>query len=197
MGRCRDSPVDDLNGLHFGVRVDQIGELIRDYHTVHHPSDDKRSYITNRYYLADAVFLVGLEGDGDVLRDIDGALKSPAFPPYLGRRSCPPAGKVSLGLRDSPLADSLRNEPWIASDWYRKKTDPELYLEVVCDAGPDDAAVAERDNPLSFSQTHRRYGARSVTHIVNGVHINNIESRKRRYVTEHDAISELKDSGGE
>jgi CRISPR system Cascade subunit CasD len=200
MGRGRNDPVDDLNKLRFGVRIDQVGELIRDYHTVHHPHDDKRSYITERYYLADAAFLVGLEGDEETLRNIDIALSTPAFPLFLGRRSCPPAKKLSLGLRDSNLIMSLKNEPWIASEWYRKKSEPETHLEIVYDADSDDVVtMIERDVPISFSQIHRRYGARNVTHIIRGVSINNLESRKQRTIvpTKHDAILELKNNRGD
>jgi len=198
IGRDRNDVIDDLNRLRFGVRIDQVGELLKDYHTVHHPLDGKRSYITDRYYLADAAFLVGLEGDETVLKSIDCALHSPAFPLFLGRRSCPPAGNISLGLRSSSLTDSLINEPWIASEWYRKKSDPELYLEIVCDAEPKDKSVTEKDSPISFSQTHRRYGARNVMYITKGVHISNVDSRRCRVssVAEHDAISELRNVGG-
>ena len=47
-----------LDRLRMGVRVDQPGELLRDYHTAHPIKG--AGYITNRYYLADAVFVVGL-----------------------------------------------------------------------------------------------------------------------------------------
>jgi CRISPR system Cascade subunit CasD len=195
IGRRREDSIDDLNGLRFGVRIDQKGELLKDFHTVHTPSD---VYITDRYYLTDAVFLVGLEGDDKLLTMIDNALKNPAFPLYLGRRSCPPAGKVSLGLRDSSLADSLRDEPWLASEWYRKKCDEDLYLETVCDAGPDDASVLERDVPITFNPIHRMYGTRDVAHNMQGVHVENASGRKRKnnISTDHDAISELKSNGG-
>ncbi|MCB5279503.1 MAG: type I-E CRISPR-associated protein Cas5/CasD [Candidatus Methanomethylophilaceae archaeon] len=200
MGIERTAPVDDFNKLRFGVRIDQVGELIRDYHTVHHPYDNKRSYITERYYLADATFLVGLEGDETTLKNIDFALNNPMFPLFLGRRSCPPANKLSLGLRDSNLMKSLNDEPWIASEWYRKKSDPELYLEIIHDANSDDiVTMEERDTPISFSQIHRRYGTRNVTHVINGVYISNPDSRRQRSIvsTEHDAILELKNNRGD
>lgn len=74
-----------------GVRVDQPGELLRDYHTAH-PAKGT-GYITNRYYLADAVFVVGLESeDTALLQKLEQALRAPAFPLFLGaapaRRRC-------------------------------------------------------------------------------------------------------------
>ena len=71
LGRKRDANLEDLNRLRFGVRVDQEGELLHDYHiaSIHGygpmiekiKNYDKKPFITHRYYLSDAVFLVGLE----------------------------------------------------------------------------------------------------------------------------------------
>ena len=75
MGRGRDEPLDDLRGLRFAVRVDQEGELLRDFHTAR---NEKTAYITERYYLADAVFLAGFEsGDEEFLRKLDAACALP------------------------------------------------------------------------------------------------------------------------
>ena len=83
--------------LRFGVRVDREGTLLRDYHTAH--PEKGSAYVTNRYYLADAVFVAGLESeDGALLERMGEALVSPAFPLYLGRRSCPPTGRIFLGI---------------------------------------------------------------------------------------------------
>ena len=80
MGRSREDPLDDLRSLRFGVRVDQPGTLLRDYHTVHHQEIEKRAYITERYYLEDALFLVGLEGDDGLLETVDQAPILSALP---------------------------------------------------------------------------------------------------------------------
>jgi CRISPR system Cascade subunit CasD len=74
MGRRRDDSITDLLGLNFGVRVDKEGVLLRDYHTA---KSEKSAYVTQRYYLSDAVFLAGLEGDNEFLSYIDQALRSP------------------------------------------------------------------------------------------------------------------------
>jgi len=191
MGRRRWESLDDFRSLRFGVRSDQVGDLIRDYHTVHHPTDDKRSYITERYYLTDATFLVGLEGDDKLLEQIDYALRNPAFPLYLGRRSCPPAGKVSLGIRNTMLVDSLSNEPWLASDWYKKRANQELNLEIAYDSDPNESAVTETDDPLSFDVKHRKYGTRNVVRSINGVHVVNANGRRRKTATDQDVILEV------
>ena len=97
ISREDDSKIRDLAGLRMGIRADREGSLLRDYQTVkakqnklYGPAKDM-AYVTNRYYLSDAVFLVGLEGDRKLLEQIKEALQSPAYPLYLGRRSCPPA----------------------------------------------------------------------------------------------------------
>ncbi|MFQ9792825.1 MAG: type I-E CRISPR-associated protein Cas5/CasD [Acutalibacteraceae bacterium] len=89
LGRRRDESLDDLTALTFGIRSDKEGELLKDFHMV--LKDKKTSYVTTRYYLADAIFLVGLESqDETFLKTLDQALQAPVFPLFLGRRSCPP-----------------------------------------------------------------------------------------------------------
>ena len=45
LGRRRDDSLEDLNRLRFGVRVDQEGELLHDFHMVR---GTKSSYVTTR-----------------------------------------------------------------------------------------------------------------------------------------------------
>ncbi len=189
-GRSRNDPVDDLAALRFGVRVDQIGTLIVDFHTARGP-DDKPPYITNRHYLADAAFLVGLEGDGVFLQELDESLRNPYYPLFLGRRSCPPAGRISLGIRDIPLEDALRGEPWLATDVYARRQPPMVSLDLSMDSDGD--GYLQNDNPVSFSQSKRVYGLRNVRYIPSAVNIKNERSRFRlEGVTEHDPFKQLR-----
>lgn len=145
--------------LRFGVRVDREGELLRDFHMVH--KDSKTDYMTNRYYLSDAVFLVGLESeDNALLERLDDALRHPAFPLFLGRRSCPPTPPLSLGVREGELLTVLGEAPWQASD-RRKKGVPSLRL--VTDGAPGESGGVQRDLPLSFDPTRRSFADRAVT----------------------------------
>ena len=64
LGYSRDEPLDRLNKLKFGVRVDKEGVRLHDYHTA---KGKKDTYVTHRYYLSDAVFLAGLESGGSAL----------------------------------------------------------------------------------------------------------------------------------
>ncbi|MDR1615602.1 MAG: type I-E CRISPR-associated protein Cas5/CasD [Syntrophomonadaceae bacterium] len=154
MRRTDDDGIKKIAALEFGVRIDQQGTLLRDFHTAR---NEKQAFISERYYLADAVFLAGLSGDNELLKTIDAALKAPKFPVYLGRRSCPPSGQLSLGMRDSGLLNALCDEPWQANDWYKREHEGSIDLEIIFDA-PD--GIIYQDIPLSFNQQHRRYGFR-------------------------------------
>jgi len=162
LGRARTDSVSDLNNLVMGVRLDQEGELLRDYHTAVPPG--KQAYITNRYYLSDAVFLVGLQGEETLLASLETALTNPVFPLFLGRRSCPPTGRLCLGLRKGKTAaQALREEPWQASAWYRASKPKAMKLQLLLEAAPQSpGAFYLRDAPVSFDQARRQHGFRSL-----------------------------------
>lgn len=120
LGRDRAEPVDDLARLKMGVRVDREGLLMRDYQTATGvvsaagKVDLGRTVISPRYYLADAVFLVGLEGiDRNLLTQIHGALRAPVWPLALGRKSFPPGEPLWLedALREEGLREALLTWP--------------------------------------------------------------------------------------
>jgi CRISPR system Cascade subunit CasD len=103
--RFEEDAIRDLsNSLKIGVLAERDGELFYDYQTV---KSAKSSWISKRYYLADASFIVGLEGEKELLEKVSFALTHPYFPLYLGRRSCPPVGQVVLEITDKTLRDSL------------------------------------------------------------------------------------------
>ncbi len=171
LGRHRDEDLSDLASLLFGVRADQPGAIIRDYQTVHEQAfwrnkDGKYAHITERYYLGDAVFVVGLSGEEELLLQIDSALQNPRFPLYLGRRSCPPEGRISLGIREGKsLLEALGSEPWQASSWFKQRQRNSIRLEIEMDGealGPSQRIYFQRDLPLTFDQRNRRYGFRQV-----------------------------------
>ena len=172
VGRRRTDPIEDLLALRFGVRKDQPGRIIRDFHTARTLDGKESMPLSNRYYLADAVFLAGIEGDRPLLEGIDEALQHPAFPLYLGRRSCPPTHPVALGLREATLLDALRAEPWLASPWFRKQQhshvfDAELLLDQeVVPAEERGAARGSRDVPVSFDPRRRDYDFRQVERLM-------------------------------
>ncbi|MFF0205804.1 type I-E CRISPR-associated protein Cas5/CasD [Streptomyces sp. NPDC005017] len=166
--RDDDMSLAPLSALRFGVRIDQPGTRIRDFHTAHHMDTGKAMPLSERFYLADAVFVAAVEGPHGLLTGLQQALRSPAYPPFLGRRSCPPARPVDLTLHDDArLEDVLAREPWQAADWYRRRrhTPPPETLTVLHETAPGDSASAAdtlRDQPVSFATAHRRHALRTV-----------------------------------
>lgn len=155
LGIPRGGDLSALRHLRMGVRVDREGELLRDYHT----AKGEKAYITERYYLCDAVFLLGLEGERVFLEEIQTALQNPGYAPYLGRRSCPPTLPLLLGLRESDLETALREEPSLTSDDGGGETRRRVLLD--CEPGAEDA-VFRQDLPLRFDRSGRCYGFRSL-----------------------------------
>ena len=187
LGRRRNEPVEDLCSLNFGVRVEEEGQLLRDFH-IARTEGDKKTYVTERYYLSDACFLVGLETGDEVLLDrIEKALVKPAFPLFLGRRSCVPTLPILIGRRQCCLLEALQREPWLASEYMQGKARGQVRLRLITDAGLDSTGAAvQRDLPLSFDPGNRRYGYRPLLE-----HPPVEPEVPRERETEHDAMSEL------
>ncbi len=191
LGRSRDSDLSDLNALRFGVRVEQEGMLLRDYHTV---CVTEKPYVTNRYYLADACFLVGLEGEASFLEQLSGALMNPVFPLFLGRRSCPPCQPLVLGIRDKDLIAALSDEPWRASEYMQKKLRgraDRAVLRIRADAPDGSSASKIRDAVISFNPRRRRYGYRNVIELSTAA-VSQKSSPTECCSAEHDPMEELR-----
>jgi CRISPR system Cascade subunit CasD len=167
LGRPRSAALDDLSALQMSVRVDQEGVFRMDYHTAGRDGllqPDGVSYrsdliVSRRYYLADARFLVSLQGDELLLRALDAALQRPVWPLYLGRKAFVPGEPVWLtdGLQPAwDLTHAMQHYPWLGSDERRYKQLSRL--RIVRD---DRDGTEERpDVPLSFAE--RRFAPRRV-----------------------------------
>lgn len=201
-GRRRQEPIKDLLGLILGVRTDQPGSLLRDYHTVSdyrgHPlpnaevdargrqkratapgqAKHKYTHVTERFYLEDAVFVAAVGGPADLLGALRQAVRRPAFPLALGRRTCVPIQPVLLepaatqgdraGLwAGDPLA-VLRQVLWQASAEHlrmlgRGRAGPATVdLPVTVDSRDGDDVLM--DLPCSFDPKTRSFGSRPVRH---------------------------------
>jgi len=180
LGRSRDQSPEDLARLRMGIRVDREGTVLRDFHTagggswpglkqygVAKASKGLFGTVTsNRYYLADAVFLVGLEGeDPDLLDSIDEALGRPRWPLFLGRKAFPPAEPVCLpdGLRiGTALEDALRAAPWLARRDGPRREEPPEALRLVLECRPGEEGEPRQDVPISYRSDARDFGVRHV-----------------------------------
>ena len=183
LGRPRDAGVDDLVALRFGVRADRPGEVLRDFHTLSSLFDEKGSFtpgggrlptasggyrsaatstqVTERFYLSDACFVAGLEGAPSLLATLDDALRFPAFPLYLGRRSCPPDRPLRLGIHDGSLLEVLGSLAWQAGAENAFDA-PSVRCEAVVEDPLGDRELV--DEVRSFHPIHRSYSRRRVRH---------------------------------
>jgi CRISPR system Cascade subunit CasD len=184
-GRPREASLTDLCGLRMGVRIDQPGTLLRDYHTV---SDHrglplpaakvdakgvqkktgpaKHTGVTQRYYLQDAVFTAVLEGPAPLLTALESAVRHPVFPLSLGRRSCPPTGPVSLGLHEgADLEHMLTQIPWQASARHRARfSGAQVTLEATVEDPAGDLTIADVPDTYDLKRG-TVFGRRTVRHL--------------------------------
>ncbi|MFJ5924639.1 type I-E CRISPR-associated protein Cas5/CasD [Kitasatospora sp. NPDC092948] len=193
-GRPREADLADLVGLRLGVRVDQPGTLLRDYHTVSDyrgrplpqagvnakgvqkpTSPAKDTHVTHRYYLQDAVFVVAVQGPAALVATLADAIRRPAFPLALGRRSCVPIQPITLGtVRGGTLEDVLAAEPWqagpAAREAYRRRAarGPRPYSPHRIDLAAtfDDPSGDDtlQDVPRSFAPRERGFTTRRIRH---------------------------------
>lgn len=165
LGRSREDPLDDLADLRFGVRTDQTGNRLRDFQTEIDWRTKAAEPLTYRFYLQDYKFIAALEGPEEVIVMLDDAVRRPAFPLYLGRRSCPPGRRLALGVVSVGLESALAEAPWLAAPWYRRKQEAQVHLPIARDVRPgEDADQLLRDAPVSFDPRHRQYNLRPVVH---------------------------------
>ncbi|GHT96960.1 type I-E CRISPR-associated protein Cas5/CasD [Betaproteobacteria bacterium] len=162
LGRDRHEPVDDLAALKMGVRVEREGVPMRDYQTATGvvsaagKVDLGRTVVSPRFFLSDAVFLIGLEGARAVLEKIHLALQAPVWPLALGRKSFVPSLPVYLpgGLVDQALEDALRKCPSLV----QRGKEPQTVRLILEDTRE---GVVRLDQPIApFAE--RRFGPRFV-----------------------------------
>lgn len=179
LGRRRQESVADLAALRMGVRVDREGTMLVDYQTAggkHRRGDNygvrKASgargdtVVSRRYYLADADFLVGLEGrDVELLRDVQRALCSPFWQIYLGRKAFPPARPVAErdGLCEGiALEEALRRSPWRQPHRNAGSAGESVKLRLVLESTADEGEEVRSDQPVGAAYADRRFVLRHV-----------------------------------
>ncbi|MEX2985736.1 type I-E CRISPR-associated protein Cas5/CasD [Streptomyces sp. C36] len=188
LGRRRGEPVDDLARLSLTTRTDRPGILLRDLHTVGGGLPAKATVTTaegkkrppsqgtllsQRYYLADAAFTAALTStDLPLLATCAEALRSPTWPPYLGRRSCPPEGPLLIGLLPDPFTHLVnlplarqRSQKKIMTDFHSDAPLGHLANHLPHDAARDalDASTPVgdvTDDPIDLAPRRRSYSAR-------------------------------------
>ncbi len=157
IGRDREESIDDLIALKIGVRIDREGSLKKDFQTAQHVAvasgGKPQDQISNRHYLADAAFLVGLEGDEALLNKLHVALANPVWPLFLGRKSYVPS--IPLYLHDAlrnetDIRNALLEYPFFVRD--KKKEKVRIVLE-----SSRVTHESRMDTPVSFAIGRREF----------------------------------------
>jgi CRISPR system Cascade subunit CasD len=147
--------------LRMGVLVEQEGKLLIDYHTAmgavkaNGEFDEKDTIVSQRQYLCDAEFLVGLEsGDESQLRKIEHHLCFPAWQPFLGRKSCPPSKPIFVDIISSSLEETFKS-PEILHNYGVQPGRHRLVIQ-----SDNSRAALRLDIPINFEQ--RIFSVRTV-----------------------------------
>lgn len=163
--RDQEQKIKELNELDFALRIDQPGMLLRDYHIAKKykkTGEFERTYVTNRYYMEDAVFVVAISHANDRrAEEIYEALQHPYFSPFMGRRSCPVPLDFIIKMTEEDAVTALEKLEWQAAEWYKKKY-ADYRLEIYADKAliPQGIATMRKDYVISFSQKERKFGPR-------------------------------------
>ncbi len=160
---------------YFAVKIDAMGNLLRDYHTtqvpparkgVRHPTrrseltfHDLNTILSNRDYRTDALYTVAIWGTREPLPytfdELMEALKKPVFTLYLGRKSCPPGLPLQPRVVSS---ESLRNafegasfhDAEFLGDVLSQEGYSSVYWEGEAPTGFDEQhIITRRDDPVS------------------------------------------------
>jgi len=161
--------LDELAALPFGVRVDRAGRMSRDYQTAGGSHRAGESYgvakakgktrdtvVSERFFLADAEFVVGLQGADLLIERLVRALQSPCWPLYLGRKSYVPTRPTLDSVSSAGLREALSRASWFARTAH-ELNNPPARLRAVFEAPADEGSV-RMDVPVSFAT--RRFAGR-------------------------------------
>jgi CRISPR system Cascade subunit CasD len=154
MGIARGEDITRFDAIRMGVRVDRDGRLERDYHTaldvIKADGSGKDTVVSFRNYLADASFTIGLQSsDQKLLNEIAGALLSPVWTLFLGRKAFPLAVPPVVEL-SNPVKPGNLEEHLLSGESNKR-----VILET------SDGERTQHDWPLCFGE--RRFKPRSVT----------------------------------
>lgn len=161
LGARSDETVSNLsNSLRVGVRVDRPGVMLTDYQTIgggyaghgHLSADGKpkgskgRPHVEETWkgYLADASFLVAaMSDDVELIDSLAYHLQNPVWPPYLGRRSFPPALPLFAGVGNFNRLEDALAFPSLPSGV--------LDARIIVECSPEHrGAIRVKDEVLSF-----------------------------------------------
>lgn len=170
MGWGRDHDLTELRSLRMGVRIDEPGVLEKDFQTSapHADRDGVRHLGTNkissRWYLADAIFLVGLECPvKGRLERIAKALDDPIWPIYAGRKGCPLNPDLVQGISGLSLEEALQPMNSRLMSYSEDHQRPVEFLLESASRQDGDVIFSVQDEPISFDLDGREWANRTLT----------------------------------
>lgn len=172
LGHSQEVPLGELANLEIAVRIDDAGEVIRDFQTVGVGDPKTRrggwvsaegkvttgeAKLSTRYYLSDSYFTAAVgHPDPNLLDEIARALHRPKWVLYLGRKSCPPSSPVLIGASPHHPDEALTLLPY---QGHRRRPPGQMTLVTTSRDGRGDTI---QDVPVSFDT--RTYRSRVVVH---------------------------------
>lgn len=183
LGLPRTASLARFTPLTLTIRIDRPGTPMVDFHTVggglprsktvpiaeggRRPAN-ATTIVSQRTYLADAVFVAAVEGPTPLIIELCDALREPVWAGYLGRRSCPPEAPLLIA---GPMPDAphqLTRIPLARRGPYPRDEQPDPQATVTVDFVYEDshgtgARTSLNDVPDSFSPHSRRYRTRDIT----------------------------------
>lgn len=126
---------DSYAGGVLSAKVDNKGRIkVKINEGTKEPETD----VSERFYLADASFLAALQGSPDLIARLAEAVQAPAWPCYLGRKSCVPTTPIFAGTGDfADLRSALEAgsfSPRVEAAWDKRQGRPiavRLMIETV------------------------------------------------------------------
>jgi CRISPR system Cascade subunit CasD len=175
LGRARDADLADLAALQMAVRIDAQGVIETDYQTAlgvaKADGSGPDTVLSYRQYLADASFLVALEGDLSLLQHVHDAIRRPRWPLFLGRKGYVPGRPLSVrgGFRTGENESSLGlSEAALRSvEWPGLADGREVpaSLDAIVECAPGEDGDVLLDVPLSFRTHERLYAERRIRRV--------------------------------
>ncbi|MFJ4781294.1 type I-E CRISPR-associated protein Cas5/CasD [Streptomyces sp. NPDC088762] len=120
----------------------------------------RTALITERWYLSDAAFVVGLQHeDRTLLEEIAYALEHPKRLLWLGRKSCPPSGTLAAEILPGTIAEAFAAKRLLPGPEGPEPPDRRPWAWIQAPSGARGASLVN-DHPVTFDPARRTHATR-------------------------------------
>ncbi|GHI90453.1 type I-E CRISPR-associated protein Cas5/CasD [Streptomyces xanthophaeus] len=120
----------------------------------------RRAMITERWYLSDAAFVVGLQHEDEaLLEEVGHALEHPKQLLWLGRKSCPPSGTLAAEILPGTIAEVFASKRLLPGPDGPDTSGRRPWAWIQAASGAAGAAPVN-DQPVSFDPARRAHATR-------------------------------------